>query len=89
MTFLKGYTPDGYKGQAFHLHLRYAGDWDELYFRDYLIAHPQAAQEYASLKRGLAKIHRYNRDAYTDAKTDFVKMITGKARREFPDKYIP
>lgn len=45
MMFQKGYTPTGFEGQAYHLHVRYPGDWDELHFRDYLKSHPKAAQE--------------------------------------------
>lgn len=50
MMFIKGYTPDGFKGQVFHVHVRYQGDLDEIWFRDYLIAHPDAAEEYVTLK---------------------------------------
>lgn len=32
MMFMKGYTPQGFRGQAYHLHVRYAGDWDEPIF---------------------------------------------------------
>lgn len=39
----KGYSIDGYEERVFHLHVRYLGNWDELYFRDYLIAHPDVA----------------------------------------------
>jgi GrpB-like predicted nucleotidyltransferase (UPF0157 family) len=80
MMFIKGYTPEGFKGQAFHVHVRYSGDWDELYFRDYLLAHPDAAEKYGQLKIKLKKKYEYDRDAYTDAKTDFIKRITGLAR---------
>ena len=38
MMFMKGYTVEGFKGQAYHLHVRYKGDWDEIYFRDYLVS---------------------------------------------------
>jgi GrpB-like predicted nucleotidyltransferase (UPF0157 family) len=31
--------------------LRYLDDWDELYFRDYLIAHPGIAEAYGELKK--------------------------------------
>ena len=41
---------------------------DHLTFRDYLRAHPEAAQAYADLKRALAG--RF--DGYATAKTDFV-----------------
>ena len=32
----KGYTKEGFADKVFHVHLRYSGDNDELYFRDYL-----------------------------------------------------
>jgi len=80
MMFMKGYTPQGFRGQAFHVHVRYNGDWDELYFRDYLLTHPEIAEEYGQLKLGLMKKHEHDRDAYTDAKTDFIQTITKLAR---------
>jgi GrpB-like predicted nucleotidyltransferase (UPF0157 family) len=51
-----------------------------LHFRDYLIAHPEAAAEYADLKRNLFKDFEHNRDGYTGAKGEFVKSITKKAK---------
>ncbi|TWH51889.1 GrpB family protein [Sporomusa sp. KB1] len=36
LVFNKGYTTDGFAEKVYHLHVRYLGDWDELYFRDYL-----------------------------------------------------
>ena len=80
MMFTRGYTKDGYKGQVYHIHVRYAGDWDELYFRDYLRQHPEIASEYAELKKDLAKEYRNDREGYTDAKTDFIKRITEIAK---------
>jgi len=44
MKFCKGYTRDGFAEKVYHLHVGYAGDWDELYFRNYLIAYPDAAK---------------------------------------------
>jgi len=78
--FMKGYTPQGFEGQAFHVHVRYSGDWDELYFRDYLLANPDIAAEYGKLKLELQKKYKHDRDAYTSAKTDFIKRITRLAR---------
>jgi GrpB-like predicted nucleotidyltransferase (UPF0157 family) len=78
--FVKGYTPEGFKGQAFHVHVRYAGDWDEVRFRDYLLAHPDTAGEYGRLKQDLKRSYEYDRDAYTLAKTAFVKRICALAR---------
>ena len=75
MMFVKGYTVKGLEGQTYHVHERYEGDWDELYFRDYLIAHKQAAKEYEELKLELAATYRNDREAYTKAKTPFIQKI--------------
>ena len=45
ISFNKGYTENGFAEKVFHLHLRYIGDNNELYFRDYLIEHPDAANK--------------------------------------------
>lgn len=85
MMFVKGYTPKGFKGQCYHIHIApadHAGLWDRLYFRDYLIAHPETAKEYEDLKRMLAAEHKYNREDYTDAKKEFVQRITEIAKRK-------
>jgi GrpB-like predicted nucleotidyltransferase (UPF0157 family) len=89
MMFMKGYTPRGFEGQAYHLHVRYAGDWEELYFRDWLIAHTEVAREYGKLKERLKGEHEHDRDAYTEAKTDFVREHTVKAREEFGGRHRP
>lgn len=82
MMFMKGYTPRGFEGQVFHVHVRYAGDWDELYFRDYLKNHPEAAAEYGELKKQLMEKFEFDRDGYTQAKGDFIRRITALARQE-------
>jgi GrpB-like predicted nucleotidyltransferase (UPF0157 family) len=87
IMYLKGYTPAGFQGQAIHIHVRYSGDWGELYFRDYLISHPDIADEYARLKISLKEQYTYDRDGYTEAKGEFVKKYTDKARQEFFNKY--
>lgn len=89
MMFMKGYTPEGFKGQVYHLHVRYSGDWDELYFRDYLIAHSDAAKRYAELKLDLKEKYEFDRDGYTAAKTGFIRQTTKLARNEMPNKYRP
>lgn len=50
-------------------------------FRDYLRAYPEEAKRYLALKRGLAERHADDREAYADAKGEFVKEITDKALR--------
>ena len=82
----KGYTKEGFADKVYHIHLRYAGDNDELYFRDYLNEHPDVAKEYETLKLQLWKQYEHNRDAYTDAKTDFIRKWTTEARKEYGDK---
>jgi len=87
MMLMKGYSPQGFKGQVLHVHVRYSGDWDELYFRDYLVIHPEIADEYGKLKMELQKKYEYDRDGYTYAKSDFIKKITKLARAEIQNRY--
>jgi GrpB-like predicted nucleotidyltransferase (UPF0157 family) len=81
MMFARGYTLKGYKGQAFHVHIRYTGDKDELLFRDYLIGNPQSAIKYEELKLSLAGKFKNDREAYTEAKTVFITSILTKAKK--------
>lgn len=81
LSFSKGYTEEGFAERVFHIHVRYDGDNDELYFRDYLNAHPQVAKEYEQLKLRLWKDFEHNRDGYTEAKTGFIRKWTAEARR--------
>ncbi|WP_094603616.1 GrpB family protein [Sporomusa silvacetica] len=89
MVFNKGYTKEGFAEKVYHLHVRYYDNWNELYFRDYLIAHKEAASEYGKLKLRLIKKYEHDRDAYTDAKSDFILKYTKKAKEECVDKYNP
>lgn len=82
MMFMKGYTPDGFTGQAYHIHVRYSGDWDELHFRDYLIRHPDVAARYSALKLELQKSFRFDREGYTKGKTEFIRQVSKIARAE-------
>ncbi len=50
-----------------------------LVFRDYLRSHPEAALRYSELKKSLAGRYRNERDAYTEAKKDFVEKILRSA----------
>jgi GrpB-like predicted nucleotidyltransferase (UPF0157 family) len=80
MSFNKGYTPVGYADKVFHVHMHRTGDNDEIHFRDYLIANPESAKEYETLKLSLLPEYRNNRDGYTEDKTEFVKKIVGLAK---------
>lgn len=85
----KGYTENGFAEKVFHLHLRLRGDNDEIYFRDYLNSHPEVAKEYELLKIKLARLYRNDRDAYTSAKTEFVRHYTDSAKTEVAAKDQP
>lgn len=87
ISFNKGYTENGFADRAFHLHLRYYGDNDELYFRDYLIEYPDIANEYEKMKLKLWKEYEHNRDGYTNAKTKFVQKYTEKAKLLYVNRY--
>jgi GrpB-like predicted nucleotidyltransferase (UPF0157 family) len=68
-----------------HLHLipLESSRWSEtIAFRDYLRAHSRIAAEYEDLKRRLADVHRFDREAYTEAKGPFVARITALALQE-------
>ena len=81
LSFNKGYTPQGYADKVFHIHFHRIGDNDENFFRDYLIANPKIAREYEKLKLSLLPEFSNNRDGYTEAKTEFVRHVTEKAKR--------
>jgi GrpB-like predicted nucleotidyltransferase (UPF0157 family) len=81
LTFVKGYTRQGFKGQTYHVHIRYPGDWDEIRFRDFLIQHDDIAKEYETLKLELAEKYPNNREAYTDAKTEWIEKINKLTRK--------
>ncbi|MCI8327044.1 MAG: GrpB family protein [Lachnospiraceae bacterium] len=83
MSFNKGYTENGFAEKVFHLHVRQSGDHDELYFRDYLNEHEDVAKEYEKMKLKLWKEYEYNRDGYTEAKTEFILEYTNIAKRQF------
>lgn len=87
ISFNKGYTEDGFAEKVYHLHLRYEGDNDELYFRDYLMEHLNIAKEYEKLKLHLWKEFEHDRDGYTDSKTEFINKYTIKAKKQYGLRY--
>ena len=73
---------DSQGNRTHHIHMVEANfeHWDRLLFRDYLVEHPQVAQEYGMLKLRLSDAHANDRVAYTKAKTEFVVQVTKKAK---------
>ena len=81
MMFMKGYTLQGVQGQAYHIHVRYAGHWDEPVFCHYLQTHPDVAHDYGELKKKLKKEkYEHDREAYTEGKTEFIRHIVQLAK---------
>ncbi len=88
MSFNYGYTENGFAEKVYHLHLRYAGDNDELYFRDYLHDYSDIAKAYEALKLNLWKQFEHDRDGYTEAKTEFIKKHTADAKKLYGNRYV-
>lgn len=68
---------------GFHVHVVAPGSGhsrDYTDFRDFLLANPAVAEEYASLKRRLAIQFRYEPDGYTQAKAPFIARTLASAR---------
>jgi GrpB-like predicted nucleotidyltransferase (UPF0157 family) len=82
MFFVKGMPPFGSR-RSHHVHVTEPDGemWRRLAFRDYLRAHPEEARTYERLKRRLAAEYRGDRDAYTDAKSDYVETVMRKAAK--------
>ncbi|WP_028547739.1 GrpB family protein [Paenibacillus sp. UNC451MF] len=70
------------KAGTHHIHIYlYNGEhWKaNVGFRNYLRNHPEAALQYAELKKQLKEQHAYNREAYTNAKAPFIQSIIAQA----------
>lgn len=68
-----------------HLHLvPFSSDlWrDRLTFRDVLRQNRQLAAEYEDLKRHLAEVHRHDREAYTEGKSEFVAKVLARTHTD-------
>lgn len=65
-----------------HLHVVELGgsQWQQrLLFREKLRSNNHLAQQYGELKVQLAAMHKWDREAYTNAKSQFVEMVIGAA----------
>jgi len=74
------------EGHDVHLHMTVLGSdfWErQLLFRNFLRIHPDARDKYSKLKKKLARKYRNDREAYTNAKEEFILDILEKARKEF------
>lgn len=48
---------------------------EQIFFRDYVCAHPETADEYRKLKQGLAAAHPDDRPSYTQGKDELVRRV--------------
>jgi GrpB-like predicted nucleotidyltransferase (UPF0157 family) len=67
-----------------HLHLMLTGHprlFEQRAFRDALVADPDLTRAYATLKIGLAREYRFDRETYTAAKADFVRSVLERGAR--------
>ena len=71
------YSKGGDENRTHHVHSYEPGNPD---FRDYLIAHPEEAQQYARLKQALAQQYPHDIIGYMDGKDAFIKGILQQAR---------
>ena len=74
---------DGNRTHHIHMVENHFEHWDRLFFRDYLIEHPEVAKEYGALKLRLSQALPNDRVAYTKAKTDFITRVTRIAKAHY------
>ena len=87
ISFNKRYGINGFEKNVYHLHLRFYNDNDELHFKQYLIDNPDVAKCYETLKLSISKFYKYDRDGYTNAKTEFVKKYTDWGKAIYKNKF--
>ncbi len=69
--------------RSYHLHVFEKGNPEivrHLAFRDYMMAHCEEAEAYATLKKELAEKYTYDGTLYTEGKNEFVRSVDEKAK---------
>ncbi|CAM3830417.1 GrpB family protein [Bacillus cereus] len=69
--------------RSYHLHVFEKGNPEivrHLAFRDYMMAHCEEAEAYATLKKELAEKYTYDGTQYTEGKNEFVRNVDEKAK---------
>ena len=80
LFFVKGLPPAPHRTHHVHIVKTESPFYERLLFRDYLRNHPEEAQRYSALKQDLATRFSGDREAYTQAKSDFIAEIMQKAK---------
>ena len=71
---------DGHRTHHLHVVVHAGNEWRRrIVFRDALRSNSKLARRYAALKTELAVRHRNDRDAYTDAKSEFILSVARDA----------
>ncbi len=82
--FFKTELPDPEEGQrTYHIHLMpfESEEWkDMLFFRDYLMSHPEEARRYAELKKKASLEAHEHGDLYRKLKEPFMNEVLQKRR---------
>ena len=59
--------------------------YDLVYFKRYLLEHPEYIKKYCELKQELASKYAEERSKYTAGKNEFIKDVIAKAKEEYHD----
>jgi GrpB-like predicted nucleotidyltransferase (UPF0157 family) len=71
--------------RRYHVHVVSQGSWTfwkHILFRDYLMDHPSAQEDYEALRFVLASKFVHDRSAYVQGKTGFIEMVVQQAVTE-------
>ncbi|MED5017359.1 GrpB family protein [Paenibacillus chibensis] len=65
-----------------HIYAFHGEHWNQqLLFRNYLLTHPDAVEEYLHLKKNMAELYPNDRAKYTEAKAPFIQSILQEASK--------
>lgn len=59
--------------------------YNQVYFKKYLIEHPEYIKKYCDLKQKLAEKYKDERPKYTAGKNEFITMVVNLAKEEYDD----
>lgn len=59
--------------------------FNQVYFKRYLLEHPEYIQKYCDLKQDLASKYPDDRPKYTQGKNEFIKSVMDLAKEEYND----
>ena len=60
--------------------------YNQIYFKKYLLEHPEYIKKYCELKQELASKYANERPKYTKGKNEFITDVIKKAHEEYDDK---